>query len=84
MNGYVVYVADCETTGLLNNDEHLDIKKTNDIIELSMCRIIFESDTKITREQNTWFMKPFNLDTIQDEALAVCGYKREDITHKTQ
>jgi DNA polymerase III epsilon subunit-like protein len=72
MNGYVIYVCDTETTGL-NPVE-------NDVIEISMCRLIIDGE-ETNSEQKTWLIKALNPRTIQDEALAKNGHKREDILH---
>jgi DNA polymerase III alpha subunit (gram-positive type) len=66
--GYVIYVIDCETTGL---DYQL-----NDVIEVSFWRI---SDG----EQKTWCLKPLNISEISDKALKVNGHKKEDLLHAT-
>lgn len=66
--GYIIYVADCETTGL---DAH-----KNDIIEVSFYRTSDE-------QQKTWCMHPFDMENIDDVALKINGHKREDITLKT-
>lgn len=65
---YIIYVADCETTGL-------DSRK-NDILEVSFYRM---SDDI----QKTWCMHPFDMEAIDDVALKINGHKREDITLKT-
>lgn len=72
-NGYVIYVCDTETTGL---DAVL-----NDVIEISMCRVNMDAEGKVETEQKTWLLKALDAKTIQDEALAVNGHKREDILH---
>jgi len=71
--GYTIYVCDTETTSL--NPE------TGDVIEVSMCRLLISKDGKHEREQKTWLIKALNPAGIEDEALAVSGHKREDITH---
>jgi DNA polymerase III epsilon subunit-like protein len=65
---YVLYVADCETTGL---DSHL-----HDIIEISLSRL---SDG----EKKTWWLKPLNPDHIDAVALRINGHKLDDLLHKT-
>lgn len=70
---YVLYVADCETTGTNH--------KIHDIIELSMIRIDLDNGKD---EQKTWHMKPLNPAQIEDKALEVTGYKREDILGQTK
>lgn len=61
---FQIYVVDCETTGL---DE---IK--NDPIEISIYRL---SDGS----QNTWFLRPVNLENIDAAALRISGYNIDDI-----
>lgn len=65
---YSLYVADCETTGLTQD---------NDIIEVSFLRM---SDGV----QKTWCLKPLNFNMIDPGALRVNGHKLEDITHQTK
>lgn len=72
-NGYVIYVCDTETTGL---DAVL-----NDVIEISMCRVNMDAEGTVETEQKTWLLKALDAKTIQDEALAINGHKREDILH---
>lgn len=69
MNNYIFYVADTETTGL---DD-----RVNDIVELSLYRISDEV-------QKTWFLKPLNINNIDDSALRVNGHKKEDLLHQTK
>ncbi len=69
MNDYVIYTIDTETTGLDN--------RNNDIIELSLIRLIDNS-------QKTWCMKPFNPSNIEADALRINGHKKEDILHLTK
>lgn len=71
--GYVIYVCDTETTGLSAVD--------NDVIELSMFRLIPNNDNSYDEQQRTWLVKATNPKTISDEALAKNGHKREDILH---
>jgi len=66
---YVIYVADVETTGL-------DIRD-NDIIELSLIRLI-------DNVQQTWCLKPIDIEHIQAGALRVNGHKLEDLLHQTK
>lgn len=66
---YVIYVADCETTGL---DPQL-----NDVIELSCYRL--NDDV-----QKTWSIKPINKNNIDAGALRVNGHKMEDLCHETK
>lgn len=65
---YIIYVVDCETTGLDHNE--------NDVIEVSFWRL---SDD----EQKTWLLKALTPATISDQALKKNGHKRDDITWKT-
>lgn len=69
MNDYVLYVADCESTGL-------DCIK-NDVIEVSFYRL---SDNT----QQTWSIKPISVEGIESAALKVNGHKYEDLTHQTK
>ena len=66
---YVLYVADCETTGL---DSHL-----HDIIELSLLRL---NDGA----QKTWCLKPLNPNEVELAALRINGHKIEDLRHETK
>lgn len=66
---YVLYVADCETTGL---DSHI-----HDVIELSLLRMTDGA-------QKTWCLKPFNPDHIEAAALRINGHKLEDLRHETR
>lgn len=70
---YIIYVCDVETTGL--------IADIHDIVEVSMCRLRISKDGKHEREQKTWLIKALNPSSIEDEALAVSGHKKEDVTH---
>lgn len=72
-NGYVIYVTDTETTGL----DPLQ----NDVIELSMFRLLPNDDGSYEEQQRTWLVKAVNPKTISDEALNKNGHKREDILH---
>lgn len=69
MAKFTVYVLDTETTGL-------DPVK-NDIIEISILRL---GDKQ---QQKTWWMKPINLDNIDDGALKVNGVSKDDLLWKT-
>lgn len=69
MKNYSLYVLDTETSGL-------DFVK-NDVIELSIKRIIDGS-------QKTWFLKPFNIEAIEESALRINGHKLEDLKHETK
>src|ERR1700722_3910244 len=66
---YVLFVADCETTGL---DSHI-----HDIIELSLLRLTDGA-------QKTWCLKPLNPGEIELAALRINGHKIEDIRHETK
>jgi DNA polymerase III epsilon subunit-like protein len=74
--GYVIYVIDCETTGL-------DAVK-NDVIEISACRLTSDEGSNYTREQSTWRLKALDPSTIEDKALAINGHNRDDIMHLTK
>ena len=69
MNKYILYVADCETTGL-------DPIK-HDVIELSVYRLLDD-------QQKTWCIKPTNLETIDLGALRVNKHKIEDLRWETK
>ena len=73
---YVLYVADCETTGL---DSHL-----HDVIELSLLRIDKGFLTSGEYAQRTWCLKPTNPDCVEAAALRINGHKLEDIRHETK
>jgi len=75
-SGYVIYVVDTETTGLSSEE--------NEVIELSMSRLVPQDDLSFVEEQKSWLLKAVNPRTISDEALAVNGHKREDILHLTK
>jgi DNA polymerase III alpha subunit (gram-positive type) len=67
--GYVIYVGDCESTGL--------DKDKNEIIEISLLRLFLDGSKE--DEQKTWLLKALKPETIQEEALKINGHKREDI-----
>lgn len=73
---YCIYTVDTETTGL-------DYQK-HEIIELSMSRLLPDEEEGFRKEQKSWFIKPLNPETIDDDALAVNGHKRADLLHQTQ
>lgn len=75
-NGYTIYVTDTETTGIDCN--------RNEIIEISMARINLDTDLNSTYDQKTWYLKCSNPDSIDEEALRVNGYKKEDILGLTK
>jgi DNA polymerase III epsilon subunit-like protein len=66
---FVLYVADCETTGLDS--------RIHDVIELSLLRL---SDGA----QKTWCLKPFSPDAIDVASLRINGHKMEDLRHETK
>lgn len=74
MDEYIIYVTDTETTGL--------IEGVHEIIELSSYRFSLNDESK--DEQKTWLIKAMNPSTIQEDALAKNGHKKEDILHQTQ
>lgn len=69
MGKLVLYVVDTETTNLSPD--------IGDIIEVSFLRT---SDN----DQKTWYIKPTNPDGIDDGALKVNGYNRDDLLWKTK
>lgn len=73
MDEYIIYVTDTETTGIDSEQ--------NEIIELSSLR--FCLNNSIPLEQKSWLVRATNPDTIQVDALAVNGHKREDILWMT-
>ncbi len=70
-DGFVVYISDVESTGLDPVE--------NEIVELSMIRLLPQEDGGYKEEQKTWLLRAMNPKTIQDEALRINGHKREDI-----
>jgi len=68
MGKLIVYAVDTETTNLS--------EEVGDIIEISLLRT---SDM----QQKTWWIKPTNPDGIDDGALKVNGYLREDLLWQT-
>lgn len=74
MEQYIIYVQDTETTGLEPG--------INEIIELSFIRLVFKGDD-FDSDQKTWLIKANKADTIQDDALAINGHKKEDILWQT-
>jgi DNA polymerase III alpha subunit (gram-positive type) len=74
MQNYIVYVQDTETTGLE--------PKIHEIIELSLLRLTLK-ETGFEPDQKTWLIKALNPATIQDDALAINGHKKEDILWQT-
>lgn len=73
---YILYVIDTETTGL----DPIE----NDVIEISICRLVFDEKGKPSTDQKTWLLKALNAKTIQDEALKINGHLRENILHLTK
>lgn len=71
----VFYVVDTETTGINS--------KLNDVIEISMCRVLLQTDNKTIMEQKNWLLKALNPTTIEDEALAINKHNKSDILHQT-
>lgn len=71
IEGYVIYVIDCETTSLdtLNGD----------VVEISAARLIPRDNGSYEEEQRTWLLKALNPKAITDEALKINGHVREDI-----
>lgn len=65
---FQLYVCDCETTGL--------DRFKNDIIEICFWRLNDDAC-------KTWHLKPLNIESIEDRALAINKHKREDLIHKT-
>lgn len=70
---YIIYVIDTETTGF-------DVDK-HDIIEISASRFKLSDPSKV--DQKTWYLKPLNTQSIDQEALDVNKHKREDLLHLT-
>jgi len=68
MKKFELYICDVESTGLL---------KDNDIIELSLYRLSND-------EQKTWCIKPIKTDNIQPDALRVNKHILDDLLHKTK
>lgn len=66
---YVLYVADCETTGLDS--------RIHDVIELSLLRL---SDGA----QKTWCLKPLNPNEIDIGSLRINGHILEELRHETK
>ncbi len=73
---FVLYVGDCETTGLDSRD--------HDIIELSLLRLTDGKDKTIMGAQKTWCLKPLNPQNIDIAALRINGHKIEDLRHETR
>lgn len=72
--GYVLYVADTETTGT-------DPQK-HEIIELSTIRLWLDGSR--AEEQKTWLIRATLPENIEEEALKMNGHKREDILGLTK
>lgn len=75
--GYVIYIIDTETTGLMAAEKK-GLEILDDVIEISMLRLL-PKDGKYHKEQKTWYLKALNPSSISDEALRINGHKREDI-----
>lgn len=73
MDEYVIYVQDTETTGFIPGE--------HEIIELSLSRLSVNDES--VSEQKTWLIRAMNPKTIQSDALAKNGHKREDILWQT-
>lgn len=69
MDNYIIYFLDTETTGL-NPLE-------NEIIEISIYRL---NDNN----QKTWFIRPKNISSIEEEALRINGHVLDDLLLKTK
>lgn len=69
MDNYIIYFLDTETTGL-NPLE-------NEIIEISIYRL---NDNN----QKTWFIRPKNVSSIEEEALRINGHVLDDLLLKTK
>lgn len=68
-NDYTLYCVDIESNGL---DSHV-----HSPIEISLYR--FSDDV-----QKTWFLKPLDLDSSQEQALKINGHKLEDLRGETK
>jgi DNA polymerase III alpha subunit (gram-positive type) len=82
MSGYVIYVNDTETTGLMASEKK-GLEILDDVIEISMLRLQ-EKNGKYEKDQKTWYLKPLNPAVISDEALRVNKHKKEDILWLTE
>ena len=76
-SGYVIYINDTETTGLMAAEKK-GLEILDDVIEISMLRLR-EKNQKYTQDQKTWYLKPLNPKAISDEALRVNKHKKEDL-----
>lgn len=76
MAAYILYVQDTETTGLEPG--------VHEIIEVSFIRVTFSENKFSEQDQRTWLLKANKPDTIQTDALALNGHKREDILWQTK
>lgn len=74
MEEYIIYVTDTETTGL--------VAGLHEIVEVSSFRFCLNDESK--DEQKSWLIRAMNPETIQEDALAKNGHKREDILHQTK
>lgn len=82
MSGYVVYVNDTETTGLIAAEKK-GLEVLDDAIEISMLRLR-ENNGKFDTDQKTWYLKPLNPKAISDDALRVNKHKKEDLLWLTE
>lgn len=82
MSGYVIYVNDTETTGLMAAEKK-GLEILDDVIEISMLRLQ-QKNSKYERDQKTWYLKPLNPKAISDDALRVNKHKKEDILWLTE
>ena len=75
-DSYALIICDCETTGLS------PIK--NDVIEISMIRLTLNDKNEYDEEQKTWCLRPLDISTIEEEALAINKHELNDLLHNTQ
>lgn len=73
---FVIYVVDTETGGL--------DPKVNEIVEISILRLMSRTDGFFEREQKTWYCKITDASNLDNEALKINGHKREDILWQTE
>jgi DNA polymerase III alpha subunit (gram-positive type) len=82
MSGYVIYINDTETTGLMAAEKR-GLEILDDVIEISMFRLRGKNG-KFEKDQKTWYLKPLNPKAISDDALRVNKHKKEDILWLTE